>query len=78
MAISEFRKAYNAAPNYVLTGQSNGHTLYIKNKKFVGDSDFSQNIAEAVKFKVGYDDERMKSAAWSISTRINFTVQYLD
>lgn len=73
MATSDFRKQYNAAPKYVLGSLNEGDLIYVNNRKKVTDSKFTTDITKALKFSVGFDDDKIKAKAWSISTGLNFT-----
>lgn len=74
--IAQLQKEARNAPKYILA--SNIFALYIADKALTGESeDTTTNKDHALKFSVGYDDEKMKSKAWSISTGIVFTVEYL-
>lgn len=70
--IAQHQKDARNAPKFIL---ASGET-FIADRKFTDDQT-TTNIEHALKFSVGYDDERMKSRAWSISLGFNFTVKYL-
>lgn len=72
--IAQAQKDARNAPKYILT--SSIFALYIADKKFT-DDETTTNKEHALKFSVGYDDEKMKSRAWSLSTGIVFEVEYL-
>lgn len=75
--LSELRKQAKAAPKFILTGQYNGQTVFIGEMKSLFDIPLVTQQEKAVQFSVGFDDERMKSRAWSISSKIDFSVKYL-
>lgn len=70
--IAQHQKDARQADKFVLV---NG-TTYIADRKFT-NSQTTDNLEHALKFSVGYDDERMKSRAWSMSLGLNFSVMYL-
>jgi hypothetical protein len=62
--ISKLQKKAKQAPKFVLFTNEFGFDMFICG----GESVITDNSDEAMKFSVGFDDEKMKLRAWSACT----------
>lgn len=78
--ISQMQKQAKSAPKFVLINNT-GH--YIADMNIMAKLGIecvhrvTFHLHQALLFNVGFDDEKMKSRAWSISTGENFYPKYL-
>lgn len=68
--LSQLRKEAKTAPKFILIGIINGNIFYIGQMKSLTDLPLVSDIESAVKFSVGFDDEQMKSRAWSMTAKM--------
>lgn len=71
--IAQLQKESKQAPRYIL--ENNG--IYMADRSKTNGELFTDNVADAYWFNVGYDNELMKSRAWSLSLGVKLTVKYL-
>jgi hypothetical protein len=80
--ISQLQKLAKTAPKFVLVGTYQGKTCYIREDQTLTSLNLTTSTENARKFSVGFDDENMKSRAWSMTAKLagletKFTPLYL-
>ena len=77
MKIQQLQNQANQAPKFVLMTNQYGYDLFIADKKLSGGLEATDNVNEALKFSVGFDDEQMKLKSWSGRTGWDLKVKSL-
>jgi hypothetical protein len=81
MTTLSLRKQAQLAPKYVL--QMEGLNLFVAEKQGLTGCNLTDNVNEAMKYSVGFDNEEMKTAIWTatakrmMNTDVKFNVVYL-
>lgn len=79
--MKSLRKQAQLAPKYVL--QIDGLKLFVAEKQGLTGCNLTDNINEAMKYSVGFDNEETKAGIWTaaakrmMNTDVKFNVVYL-
>lgn len=79
--MKSLQKQAQLAPKYVL--QMDGLKLFVAEKQDLTGCNLTNNVNEAMKYSVGFDNEEMKAGIWAatakrmMNTDVKFKVVYL-
>lgn len=73
----QLRKEANNAPKYVLHSDQFGNDIYVADESLCNGGQLTDNIAEALVYSVGYDNELLKVGYWKAVTGLDLKVKKL-